>query len=317
MNRGRSYRQVPMARRRFNKKIVWVCLLALGLIVGVAGLTVYFVQSNQNRIEQQALSSTHREALGQNQTQVSEVDVLLTAPIQTSTVAPTAEASLPSDMTGATGIKPFFQVIGLIRKDFKPILRRNTDAVGWITIEGLVDQPIVYRDNTFYLDHDFDQQKNVCGTVFLDENHPLRADSQNLLIYGHNMKDESMFGMLAKYMKNNFLHTHYQLTFETRFEVFSYLIFAVDRVSMDVNASNFLYFWGYPSFADKKAFLRYIDDVYQHSLYTRFLDVNESDTLLTLVTCVGSDRLVLFARRQRASDTDESIQKALLGLYLQ
>ena len=207
-------------------------------------------------------------------------------------------------------------MIGLTRRSFKSLVKRNADIIGWISIEGLVDQPIVYRDNTFYLNHDVDQRTNVSGAIFLDENHPLRADSQNLLLYGHNMKDESMFGRLQKYMQDNFLHAHYRATLETRFETFNYLIFAVNRVSTEEKSPDFLYFWGHPSFGSGEAFQAYIDEIYQKSLYTRYLDVNESDTLLTLATCIGEDRLVLFARRQRAGETEADIQTALLGLTM-
>ena len=62
-------------------------------------------------------------------------------------------------------------------------------------------------------------------------------------------------------------------------------------------------------------FRDYIDNVYQRSLYTHFLDVDENDTLLTMATCIGDDRLVLVARRQRVGETDADIQCNLLGLY--
>ena len=316
MDRGRSYRLVPMARKRFKKRRAFVLLLSLGLVISIAGLTAYFIQSDRNRVEQEKTAAQHKEALRVEQALATAGEAAVPESTPTPAVPLATGTALPGVGNGQTTSKAFFQVIGSTRKAFRTIVRRNADAVGWLTIEGIVDQPVVYRDNVFYMTHDFDQQNNVCGAVFLDVNHPLRADAQNLLIYGHNMKDESMFGKLSKYMKNNFLHTHYQVTLETRFEVFTYLIFAVDRVSMNANAPNFLYFWGYPSFADQEVFQRYIDEVYRKSLYTRYLDVNVSDTLLTLVTCVGDDRLVLFARRQRTSDTDESIQKALLGLYM-
>lgn len=159
MNRGRSYRQVPMARKRFNKRIALICLLILGLVVSITGLTVYFMQSNQNRVEQEEIAAAYMKVLKEEQAQSSVGDVLMTAPTQKSTIATMADASFSSDAAGQTSSKPFFQMIGLMRKAFKPIIKRNADAVGWITIEGLVDQPIVYRDNTFYMTHDFDQQK--------------------------------------------------------------------------------------------------------------------------------------------------------------
>lgn len=312
MNRGRRYRQTPMARRRDRLRPVLVCMLAAVLVISIAGLAVYFAQSAHNRAQQAELAATHQAALSQEQATAADYQMdALTRPTPPETSASPTRGSEPQPTAA-----PFFQVIGLTRKAFKPIVARNEDAVGWIAIEGLVDQPIVYRNNTFYLNHDFDQRANVSGAIFLDEGHPLRADSQNLLLYGHNMKDESMFGPLLKYMQDNFLRTHFRVTLETRFEAFTYLIFAVDRVSMDAKSPQFLYFWGHPAFGSSKVFQSYIDEVYQKSCYTRFLEVDATDTLLTLVTCIGEDRLVLFARRQRTGETEAIIQSALLSLTM-
>lgn len=298
MNRGKPYRLTPLVRRRNRLRPVLVVVLATGLLFSVNGLILYYYLSANNRADQTELAATHQAALSQEKT-----------------VAPDRQMNTPSSTPAPSQTaSPFFQVIGLTRDAFKPIAARNEDAVGWISIEGLVDQPIVYRNNTFYLTHDFDQNQNACGAIFLDEEHPLRADSQNLLLYGHNMKDESMFGPLLKYMQANFLRAHLQITLETHFETFTYLIFAVDKVSMDATSPKFLYFWGHATFADSKTFQAYIDEVYQKSLYTRFLDVDATDTLLTLVTCVGEDRLVLLARRQRLGETAADIQTALLAL---
>lgn len=311
MDRGRQYRQTPMARKRSRLRPLLVCALVAGLIFSVTGLTAYFIGSARSRTEQAELAATHRDGVAQEQATPGGPPTPSLTPVPTR-----GWAAAPGNSAAAKPSTPFFQVIGLTRKAFRPFVSRNADAVGWLSIEGLVDQPIVYRNNTFYLNHDFNQHKNAGGAIFLDENHPLRADSQNLLLYGHNMKDESMFGRLQKYMQDNFLHAHYRATLETRFETFPYIIFAVNRVVMDENSPQFLYFWGHPSFGGGEAFRAYIDEVYRKSLYTRYLDVNESDTLLTLVTCIGEDRLVLFARRQRPGETDADIQSALLTLTM-
>lgn len=311
MNRGRRYRQTPMARKRFRLRPLLVFALVAGFVFSVTALAVYFIGSARNRTEQAELAANHRSGIAQEQATSGGSPTLNRASVPTH-----GQTAAPSGSATAKPSTPFFQVIGLTRKAFKPFVARNADAVGWISIEGIVDQPIVYRNNTFYLNHDFNQRKNISGAIFLDENHPLRADSQNILLYGHNMKDESMFGHLQKYMQDNFLHAHYRATLETRFETFTYIIFAVSRVSMNEKSPQFLYFWGHPSFGSGEAFRAYIDEVYRKSLYTRYLDVNESDTLLTLVTCIGEDRLVLFARRQRAGETDADIQSALLTLTM-
>ncbi len=309
MERGRRYWHTPMARGHSKVRVLLalLLLLLLGLAAGVAGLCAYWIGSASDKARQQELAAVHSAGLA-----TAAENGALTAP----SPLPTARGQASPSGSPPAARAAFFQVVGLTRDAFKPILRRNADAVGWISIEGLVDQPIVYRDNRYYLTHGFDGHTSPGGAIFLDENHPLRADAQNLLLYGHNMKDGTMFGTLGKYAKDSFLRKHFKATLETRFETFGYLIFAVDRVSMDTASPDFLYFWGYPAFADDTAFARYIDEVYAHSLYTRFLDVAPTDALLTLVTCEGNDRLVLLARRQRESDTPSALGQALLGLTM-
>ena len=316
MNRGKSYHWVPTASKRTRKTRVWLVLLVAVLLFCVGELIAYGIHNQNNRAAQAALTARYR------------ADLLLeqqaTKPDQTPLEAMPAVTPQARHSVAAINRTPittplnhvFFQTVGLTRSLFTPLLKRNPDTVGWLTIQDIVDMPVVYRDNEYYLTHDFDGEKNTCGAIFLDVNHPLNANSQNLLIYGHNMKDSSMFGRLTHYYTDsNYLRTHYTVKLETRLESFTYLIFAVLRVDMDINSTGFLNFADHPTFSNAMSFRDYIDKVYQHSVYSHFLDLDENDTLLTMATCIGDDRLVLVARRQRVDETDADIQRNLLGLY--
>jgi sortase B len=318
MDRGRRYRQTPLAKKKKRVPFRRWVLLALIAVFAISAweLTAYFIRSHNNRTEQARLAAQHEAALTEEQAaaRTPEANAVSAQTSVTATEATPLQEQAASPAAQKAG-KDFFQVIGVTQDSLKPFVRQNGDTVGWLTIEGIVDLPVVYRDNAYYLTHDFNGNRNANGALFLDEYHPLRANSQNLLIYGHNMKDESMFGKLAKYMKGNFLHSHYAVRLETRIESFTYLVFAAELVSTETGRQNYLCFWGHPSFADDEAFSAYIDAVYGRSLYTRYLDVDASDTLLTMATCYGDDRLVLVARRQRPDETEKDIQRALLGLY--
>lgn len=315
MQRGRNYRQTPLVRKRFRWRVPLVYLCSAVLIFSVVMLTMYQAHSNENRAQQAELSARHKAELQQEQAGET-VAANTEAPTATPEVV-SAAASLTAAPLATTAPKQtFFQVIGLTRSSLKSFVKQNDDTVGWLTIEGLVDQPVVYRDNSYYLTHDFNKHSNSCGAIFMDMNTPIHSDTQNLLIYGHNMRDGSMFGRLIKYIKSNYLHNHYIVRFDTRIESFTYLIFAVDQVSLDYTARNFLNFARYSPFYDEDDFNAYIDDVYEHSLYTRYLDVDYTDTLLTLVTCIGDDRLILVARRQRENETESEIQHCLLNLCM-
>ena len=302
----------PQIAKRPCWRIPLVGLLAVIFIFSLTSLIVYEIRSFQNRVRQADLSAQHEEAL--RQPQASETDTLMTTvPSAPEMGIEALPAETPFKDTSIH--KAFFKVIGLTQNSLKTFVKQNNDTVGWITIEGLVDLPVLYRDNSYYLTHDFDKLHNACGALFVDENTPIHSDTQNLLIYGHNMKDGSMFGRLLKYTENDYLRNHYTVQFDTRFENFTYIIFAVCQVSADGTNQKGLDFTGHASFADDAGFNAYIDKVYEQSLYSRYLDVKYSDTLLALVTCVDNDRLVLVARRQRHNETESDIRHCLLGLY--
>ena len=308
----RKRRPIPRITRHPRWRFALMGLLALVFIISLINITGYVVRSYQNRARQEELSTRHEEAA--RQAQALEADsAAAPPPVRQKEVVPVPPTERPSSTPPAP--QTFFKVIGLTLASLKPFVKQNSDTVGWIKLEGLVDLPVVYRDNTYYLTRDFDRHHNACGAIFLDENTPIRSDSQNLKIYGHNMKDGSMFGRLLKYTGNDYLRNHSSIAFDTRFESFTYIIFAVCRVSADGTNHKGLDFRGHASFADEADFNTYIDQVYEQSLYSRYLDVTYSDTLLNLVTCIDDDRLVLVARRQRDNETQADIRRCMLGLY--
>lgn len=302
----------PQIARRPCWRIPLVGLLAVIFLFSLTRLTLYGIRAYQNQARQEGLSAQHEEALQQAQT--SGTDTFTTiVPSAPKVEMAAVQAETPFIETSAR--KAFFKVIGLTQDSLKAFVKQNNDTVGWLTIEGLVDHPVLYRDNSYYLTHDFDRLHNACGALFVDENTPIHSNTQNLLIYGHNMKDGSMFGRLLKYTGNDYLRNHYTVQFDTRFENFTYIIFAVCQVSADGTNQKGLDFTGHASFADEAGFNAYIDKVYEQSLYSRYLDVKYSDTLLALVTCIDNDRLVLVARRQRDNETESDIRHCLLGLF--
>lgn len=302
-------RPAPVENQRRLRKWVGLGLLSLLMITSAVEVVGYLIHSQRNQAFQESLSAQHQRAENETSSAANPGTAQAAASSGGQEKAPVAKPTTPK------AGKLFFQVIGLTQDSLRSFAQQNEDTVGWITIDSVVDQPIVYRDNTYYLTHDFSGAENTSGAIFLDVNHPIRQDSQNLVIWGHNMKDGSMFGRLNKYLENNYLHSHNLIRLETRWESFQYIIFAVALVSTDTSSPRFLPFWMNPTFADERGFDAYIDQAYQQSIYSRYLDVRDTDTLLTLATCYEEDRLVLLARRQRADETENDIQHAMLALY--
>ena len=99
--------------------------------------------------------------------------------------------------------------VGYPKVDFNRLLAMNPDTVGYIFSEDLLSYPIVQgTDNDHYLHTMINGEWNPSGTLFVDSRLPEGMESRNCIIYGHNMKDESMFGKLYKYSDPEFYEAH-------------------------------------------------------------------------------------------------------------
>lgn len=186
---------------------------------------------------------------------------------------------------------------------------QNHDLVAWIQIPDVLDLPVVYRDNSYYLTRDFAKQKNASGTIFLDENHPFKEKTQNLLLHGHNMKDGTMFGRLAQYLTDDtYLRNHPFIHFDTLWQKEQYVIFAVLDVSLKPGDTRFFNYFTHDTFSSDAEFAMYIRQLQLRSNYAIPIDVEPSDALLTLSTCLDDDRLVIVARRLRGDETRSQLR---------
>lgn len=190
--------------------------------------------------------------------------------------------------------------------DFLPEMLKlskvNPDLVGWVHIDGVVNLPVVYRDNEYYLTHDFYGHHSKAGTLFLDVSHPLTENAANLVIHGHDMVDGTMFGLLVHYLKNGYIEAHPEIRFSTLWEAERYAIFAVLRIPTDPKKDGFVNCYAHPAFASDADFNAYIDTLRRHALRAADVDVQPDDALLTLTTCLDQDRLVIVARKLRAEE---------------
>ena len=203
----------------------------------------------------------------------------------------------------------FHQVGGDALPEMEALYQENRDLIGWLRMEGILDLPVVYRDNEYYLTRDFYKNKSASGTLFLDENHPFRENAQNLLLHGHNMKDGTMFGRLVQYETNlQFLKNNPFIQYSTLWKKEQYVIFAVLKVSLDVNSPNFFNYYMYPTFGSDEQFERYVRALQNRSVFSIPVSVQPSDALLTLSTCLNEDRLVIVARRLRDGESKSDLR---------
>lgn len=162
---------------------------------------------------------------------------------------------------------------------------QNTDLVAWLTIDNVLDLPVVYRDNSYYLTHDFAKNKSTAGTIFLDENHPMTEKTQNLLLHGHNMKDGTMFGTLDRFANESFYSKHKLIQFDTIYEKHTYEVVAAIKTEIPPKGEKVFRYYEYTSSNDEETFLEYADFIEKNKLYDTGVEINPGDKLLTLSTC--------------------------------
>lgn len=204
-----------------------------------------------------------------------------------------------------------------IQERFTPLRQQNRDVVGWLSIDGVLDEPVFQRDNSYYLTHDATGAKNPTGALFLDENCNLRTVPMQALVHGHNMKEGAMFGSLKKYKVKDasFYREHPYIQFDTLYESATYVIFAVAEVNIVSGNPHYFPFWHSFHFNDYETFRQYVSLAKEYSRFKVNIDVQPGDRLLTLATCSSGDdnlRLIVMARMLRE---DEDTTKLANQIY--
>lgn len=180
--------------------------------------------------------------------------------------------------------------------DFDSLLAINTDVIGWIEMEALdISYPIAQGgDNNYYLHRTIQKTDNFAGSIFLDfQNHSNFGD-RNSVIYGHNMKNGSMFGTLRKYCEQDTWDKSRYFWIYTPDYIYKYEIFScaeVDKYSDDYQIT----------FSSREEFEAFLERAKGQSAIQNDTEVGYDDTIITLSTCTGNDatRFIVQAKRVR------------------
>ena len=179
----------------------------------------------------------------------------------------------------------------------------NSDMVGWIRIDGTdIDYPVVQRvdEPNYYLKHDFAGRYTDYGCPFMQADCDALAPSDNLIIYGHNMKDGSMFADLAKYGSKDFWQSHKTVWFDTELGSSAYEIFAVIHTTVQADDADAFPFYRFVNAASPEDFAGYVSACQARALYDTGISAEYGDKLLTLSTCdniTDNGRLLVIAKR--------------------
>lgn len=166
------------------------------------------------------------------------------------------------------------------RPEFDALQEENEDVVGWIKIDDTkIDYPILHSaDNQEYLTEDFNREKSDGGSIFMDYRNDIDALGQNTIVYGHRMKDGSMFQHLTKFLDKDFYDEHPTFDVETVNGSYEAEIFAVYNTTTD-------FYYIQTDFEDEADFEGLIDEAKHKSEYETDVDINANDDIITLSTC--------------------------------
>lgn len=182
--------------------------------------------------------------------------------------------------------------------DFDKLLNMNSDTKGWIRFnDNKVNNPLVQtNNNNFYLDHSFQKNKNSLGTLFLDHRNKSLED-QNVVIFGHNAVDDSMFGSLVNIFEKDFFDKEEHKIIEIidlkeeshKYEIFSYYVIEKEEYYITT------------SFVEDKEFQEFINTIKKRSIRNFNTTLSTKDKILTLSTCNGNGgttkRTVIHAKK--------------------
>lgn len=169
---------------------------------------------------------------------------------------------------------------------YRELYAKNHDLVGWLTVPGTgIDYPVLQTpgDNEYYLRRGYDKLYSLSGSLFLDEHCRTGPDATaNLIVYGHNMADGSMFGKLDAYVDPAFYAEHPTFTFDTLTTAGTWQVIAAFRAVVGEDALPYYTFFDAADRADWQA--RY-DAITEKALYPTGVTARYGDELLTLSTC--------------------------------
>lgn len=255
----------------------------LSVIAGVAGLVVaYFAVTGISHIIYNRPSQTPaatEESVAEQGTEEAkaamtedEINEMLAGMKSTET----AETETSAEETATIPVK------------FEELWQVNPDVYAWITVPGTeIDYPILQHasDNSYYLMHNIDGSYGYPGCIYTENLNSKDFTDNNTVIYGHNMKNGSMFAQLHKFEDPDFFNENREVLIYLPDEVLHYTIFAAHIY----DDRHLLYSF---DFSDPDVYEKYLESVFNvrdmNANIDKDITVTKDDQIITLVTCIGS-----------------------------
>lgn len=189
----------------------------------------------------------------------------------------------------------------IILDQYDELSQQNSDMIGWIKIDGTeIDYPVMYTGDDFYLSHGFNREDSKSGLPYIDKRCFVAPFGSNTIIYGHNMKNKTMFSSLLNYKERNYYKEHPIIRFDTLYETQEYEIVAAFESEAYQKSDTVFKHYNFLNADDKAAFDEYVSGIKALSLYDTGNKPEYGDELITLMTCsyhTENGRFVVVARQ--------------------
>ena len=158
-----------------------------------------------------------------------------------------------------------------------------------------MEYPVVKStNNSFYLNHSFDKSKNSAGWIFADYKNKFDNTDKNIVIYGHNMRDGSMFGSLKNILSSDWYDNeeNTNITLYTENGERIYKVFSIYKIESED-------YYIKTEFSNENEFEKFIEKLKKRSIKNFNIDISKEDSILTLSTCANNNkyRVVLHAKK--------------------
>ncbi len=174
-----------------------------------------------------------------------------------------------------------------ILPEYKKIHQKNQKLIGWVKIDDtIIDYPVMQTvNNEYYLDHNFNQEEDRNGCIFMDYQCDVIKGCDNMILYGHHMKSGKMFGTLNKYSEESYYEEHPIIQFDTIYEKGKYQVMYVFRSKVYSEEDVTFKYYQFINAASEMEFNSYLNEMAALSLYDTGVVASYGDKLLTLSTC--------------------------------
>ena len=190
----------------------------------------------------------------------------------------------------------------VVLEKYKKLFSQNKSLIGWIKIDDTnIDYPVMQTvNNEYYLKHNYNQEYDKNGSIFLDKDCDITNPGTNMIIYGHHMSSGKMFGKLDLYSSKEYYEKHPIIQFDTIYEEGRYQIMYVFR-SRIYNEDEIVFkYYQFLDASTPEEFDSHMNEMAKLSLYNTGVTATYGDKLITLSTCDRSEqdgRFVVVAKK--------------------